>query len=114
MFLATLDARLIALDAATGQYCPGFGHDGSVDLFDGLTGIADRWEYNVTSPVTVVGDVVVVGSSIADTIRRAAPPGDVRAYDARSGALRWTLMSARAKSPGVFRPANRMTAWSKG
>ncbi len=91
VFLATLDARLIALDAATGQYCPGFGHDGSVDLFDGLTGIVDRWEYNVTSPVTVVGDVVVVGSSIADTIRRAAPPGDVRAYDARSGALRWTF-----------------------
>ncbi len=91
IFLATLDARLFALDAATGLPCAGFGQHGAVDLTVGIEPIVDGWEYNVTSPATVVGDVVIVGSSIADTIRRQAPPGHVRAYDARTGALRWTF-----------------------
>ena len=91
IFLGTLDARLIALDAASGRPCADFGVDGTVDLLAGLTPVVDSWEYNLTSPPTVVGDVVIVGSSIADTLRRVAPPGDVRAYDVRSGALRWTF-----------------------
>ncbi len=78
VLLATLDARLIALDAATGQPCGDFGKQGSVDLLAGLEPMVDSTEYNVTSPPLVVGDVVVVGSSIADLIRRRAPPGDVR------------------------------------
>ena len=53
--------------------------------------VYDAREYNVTSPGTVVGDVIVVGSSIADTLRPDAPPGDVRAFDVRTGALRWTF-----------------------
>jgi hypothetical protein len=56
-----------------------------VNLLDGVEPLIDSWEYNVTSPATVIGDVVIVGSSITDTIRRVAPPGHVRAYDARSG-----------------------------
>ena len=91
VFLATLDARLFALDAATGEPCPGFGAGGSVDLRAGIAPLYDDWEYNVTSPGTVVGDVIVVGSSIADTLRPDAPPGDVRAFDVKSGALRWTF-----------------------
>jgi len=91
VFLATLDARLIALDAASGSPCPEFGAGGQVDLRAGIAPLYDDWEYNVTSPGTVVGDVIVVGSSIADTLRPDAPPGDVRAFDVRSGALRWTF-----------------------
>jgi quinoprotein glucose dehydrogenase len=91
LFLGTLDARLIALDAATGRPCAGFGENGAVDLRTGITPLYDDWEYNVTSPPTLVGDVVVVGSSIADVLRPDAPPGDVRGFDARSGALRWTF-----------------------
>lgn len=89
VFLATLDARLIALDAETGRRCPGFGLDGTVDLTAGIQGIVDTWEYQVTSPPTVVGDLVVVGSSIADMIRRVQPSGAVRAFDARTGRLVW-------------------------
>ncbi len=74
-----------------GKPCGGFGADGEVDLLAGLEPVADSHEFNVTSPPTVVGDLVVVGSSIADIVRRVQPPGDVRAYDARSGALRWTF-----------------------
>jgi quinoprotein glucose dehydrogenase len=91
VFLATLDARLLALDAATGQPCADFGAGGHVDLRAGITPLYDDWEYNVTSPGTVVGDVIVVGSSIADVVRPDSPPGDVRAFDVRSGALRWTF-----------------------
>ena len=91
VFLATLDARLFALDAATGRSCADFGAGGHVDLRAGIAPLYDDWEYNVTSPGTVVGDVIVVGSSIADTLRPDSPPGDVRAFDVRSGALRWTF-----------------------
>jgi len=91
VFLGTLDARLIALDAGDGRPCDDFGTAGTVDLLAGLSPVVDSWEYNITSPPTVVGDVVIVGSSIADTLRRIAPPGDVRAYDVRSGKLRWTF-----------------------
>ncbi len=88
---ATLDARLIALDAVTGRRCDGFGEAGEVDLLSALPGIADAHEYNVTSPPTVVGDVVVVGSSIADTVRRIQPPGDVQAFDVVTGEPVWTF-----------------------
>jgi quinoprotein glucose dehydrogenase len=62
----------------------------------------DRQEYNMTSPPLVVGDLVVVGSSIADLIRRRPPPGDVRAFDVRSGELRWTFHTIpHAGEPGA-------------
>lgn len=100
VFLATLDARLIALDVATGKACADFGQRGEVDLTVGIEPLVDPNEYNVTSPPTVVGDLVIVGSSIADTVRRQAPPGDVRAYDALTGALRWTFHTI--PHPGEF------------
>lgn len=85
----TLDARLIALDAATGRPCSDFGKDGQVDLRAGIEGLVDPYEYAVTSPPTVVGDRVVVGSAIADIVRRIQPSGAVRAFDVRTGELIW-------------------------
>jgi quinoprotein glucose dehydrogenase len=88
VFLTTLDGRLIALDARTGERCPGFS---DIDLRDGVEPLVEPRELTLTSPGTVVGDVIVVGSSVPDLIRADAPPGIVRAYDAESGALRWTF-----------------------
>jgi quinoprotein glucose dehydrogenase len=86
-----VDARLFALDAATGLPCPGFGTNGSVDLRAGLRNPPDeRSEYELTSPPAVVGDVLVVGSAIADNNRTDAASGEVRGYDARTGRLKWT------------------------
>jgi quinoprotein glucose dehydrogenase len=88
IFEATLDARLVALDAATGQTCDDFGKAG----FVGLTNIA-RYEpgaYHMTSPPAVIDGLVIVGSAINDNDRADMPSGVVRAYDARTGALRWS------------------------
>src|SRR5213592_257219 len=55
---ATIDARLIALDAATGKPCTGFGSGGAVDLRTGLRAAPDEFAfYEVTSPPAVVGDL---------------------------------------------------------
>ena len=89
IFIGTIDARLIALDAETGRPCEGFGVDGQVDLTSGIR-IVDRGDYQVTSPPAVIGDLVVVGSSIGDNRRTDVERGTVRAYDARTGALRWS------------------------
>jgi quinoprotein glucose dehydrogenase len=63
--VATLDRRLIARDARTGAACPHFGTDGSVDLTQGVD-VAYKGFYSFTSPPTVVGDTIVLGSSVAD------------------------------------------------
>ena len=89
ILLATIDARLFALDAATGTPCAGFGSGGQVDLSADV-GFTYPGEYHVTSPPVVVGDLIVVGSAINDNQRVDAPRGIVRAFDARSGALRWS------------------------
>lgn len=91
IYVATIDARLIALDAATGKPCAGFGNGGTIDLRAGIrNGVEEFSEYEETSPPAVVNGLVVVGSGIADNARRRAPSGVVRAFDARTGALRWS------------------------
>jgi len=101
---ATNDARLLALDARTGLPCADFGKGGQV-LLKGPDVGEERWlgEYQVTSAPTVVGDVVVVGSAVSDGQRADAPSGVVRAFDVRSGALRWAWDLA---PPGHPRPAD--------
>ncbi len=100
---ATNDARLIALDAATGDKCVGFGTAGEVSLKAGT--VEERWlgEYQVTSAPTLLDGVVVVGSAISDNSRVDAPSGVVRGWDARTGALRWAW---DLSPPGYPRPAD--------
>ena len=92
IFLGSIDARLFALDATTGARCEGFGTKGMVDLKTGLRrGPSYAGEYQQTSPPAVIDGLVVVGSAIADNHRADSPTGEVRAFDARTGALRWTF-----------------------
>jgi quinoprotein glucose dehydrogenase len=90
IFVATIDARLIALDASTGRPVETFGKAGTVDLRQGLriapAGFAD---YQVTSPAAVIGTTIVVGSAIQDGATVTEPSGEVRAFDAITGALKW-------------------------
>ncbi len=90
IFMATNDARLVAVDAQTGKPCLDFGQDGEVDL---NKGVGKQWwlgEYQVTSPPAIAGNLVIVGSAISDNARIKAPSGVVRAYDARTGDLVWS------------------------
>lgn len=90
IFIGTNDARLIALDAADGKPCSGFGEKGQVDLAKGMGVSEDNpGEYAVTSPPAVVHDLVITGAAINDNHRVNAPSGVIRAWDARTGKLRW-------------------------
>jgi quinoprotein glucose dehydrogenase len=90
VFVGTLDARLIALDAGSGQPCADFGTTGQVDLSANVR-IRERDDYEVTSPPAIVGDRVVVGSSVGDNRAVDVERGVIRAFDARTGAQRWSF-----------------------
>jgi len=94
IYAPTLDARLLALDAATGRPCADFGQGGALNLLDGMRSADDpegEWRnYLVTSPPAVLDDELIVGSSIGDNRAVLEELGTVRAFDARSGKLRWS------------------------
>lgn len=91
IFVGTLDARLIALDGATGEPCRDFGEGGQVWLDRDVRADAESgWvNYTVTSPPVTVGDVVVVGSAIGDNRAVESELGIVRGIDARTGEEHW-------------------------
>ncbi len=91
IFLATIDARLIAVDASTGKLCADFGDNGIVDLRHGLR-IAPRGfaDYEETSPPAIVGNMLIVGSGIQDNGWTDEPSGEVRAFDVVTGKLKWS------------------------
>jgi len=88
IFTATNDVRVIALDAKTGKPCADFGESGEVKIDVGKP-LLWPGEFQITSAPVVSRGVVVVGSSISDNVRVDAPFGTVRAFDARTGRLRW-------------------------
>jgi len=89
IFIGTLDARLIALDGATGKLCSDFGIDGEVDLTTSVR-LRDPGDYQVTSAPAIIKDLVITGSSLGDNRAVTVERGIVRAFDVRSGKLRWT------------------------
>jgi quinoprotein glucose dehydrogenase len=92
IFAATAQSQLIALDARTGQRCRDFGSNGVIELKAGLRiPPFEPQAYSVTSPPVAVNGVVITGSSIGDNSRPDPASGEVRAYDARTGRLRWTF-----------------------
>jgi quinoprotein glucose dehydrogenase len=82
--------RLIALDAATGKPIASFGTDGEVDLTSGLSRPVNKLHYTNTSPPVVWGDLVILGNGVGDRlVYRNDPPGDVQAFDVRTGRRVW-------------------------
>src|SRR4051794_7482534 len=87
-------AKLIALDSETGEPIKSFGADGAINLVEGLRWSVDPKNYTNTSPPVVYKNLVIVGSGVADRlVFKKDPPGDVRAYDVRSGKLVWTFLT---------------------
>jgi quinoprotein glucose dehydrogenase len=91
IFMGTLDGRLVALDGETGKPCLDFAQMGEVNLADDAA-TATEWigGYQVTSAPAISKDLVITGSSIADNWKVDTGRGIVRAFDARTGQLRWT------------------------
>lgn len=113
---ATMDARLIAMDAATGEMCPSFGENGTVNLLEGLTK-ADHGTYLVTSAPTVVRGKVVLGGYVADNQYWGEPSGVVRAFDAVTGKLAWAFDVGQperrgAPAPGEYYTPSTPNSWA--
>jgi quinoprotein glucose dehydrogenase len=89
---------LYALDATTGKPIPAFGKNGRVDLRDGLGRNPELQSVALTSPASVYKDLIIVGGRLPETL--PAPPGDIRAYDVRSGQHRWSFHTI--PHPGEF------------
>ncbi len=88
VFTATTDARLIALDARTGERCAGFGNAGEVSLLAGM-GQVEPGFYFVTSPPTLSRNTLVLGGWVADNQQTSEPSGVVRGFDPVTGELKW-------------------------
>ena len=82
----TLDARLIAVDAKTGQPCAGFGTNGAVDTSAGMGKVVPGM-LSITSAPTIVRGVVVTGHQVLDGQKINAPSGVIQGYDAVTGQL---------------------------
>lgn len=85
---ATVDARLLAVDASTGEPCQDFGNQGVVDLRKGMGPHLPK-QYYVTSPALVADDVLVVGGLVLDSQDLGLPSGVLRAFDALTGEFVW-------------------------
>ena len=97
ILVTTPGYRMVALDAVTGRPVATFGEDGTVDLMAGhrtREGVPLVGSIGASAPPLVAGDVIVVGSAHHVGMRppsRVNTPGDVRGFDARTGALLWTF-----------------------
>jgi glucose dehydrogenase len=100
ILMGTGDGRLIALSARTGKPVAGFGDNGVVDLKAGITDRFPRVAYAITSPPTIYRDLVIVGPATQEGPSHG-PSGDPRAYDVRTGRLRWRFHALpRPGEPG--------------
>ena len=93
--------RLICLDARTGMPVTSFGAGGEIDLSEGLLWPINKKHYANTSPPVVYTDLVILGSGVGDRLTyKNDPPGDVRAFDARTGKPAWAFHTI--PQPGEF------------
>jgi len=95
---AAVQSYVYALDAATGKPLPGFGNDGRIDLREGLGRDPKEQSVILTTPGIVYQDLLIVGGRNPEAL--PAPPGDIRAYDVRTGKLRWSFHTI--PHPGEF------------
>ncbi|HLX45225.1 MAG TPA: PQQ-binding-like beta-propeller repeat protein [Bryobacteraceae bacterium] len=95
---AAVQSFLYALDARTGKPIPGFGQDGRIDLREGLGRDPAKQSVVLTSPGIIYKDLLILGGRLPEAL--PAPPGNIRAYDVRTGKLRWTFNTI--PRPGDF------------
>jgi len=97
--LVTAGSHLFGLDARTGEPAPAFGQNGRVDLREGLGRDAGDLFVVSTTPGAIFRDLLILGTRVHEGPGPSAP-GHIRAYDVRTGAIRWTFRTI--PSPGEF------------
>ncbi|MDE0263143.1 MAG: pyrroloquinoline quinone-dependent dehydrogenase [Bryobacterales bacterium] len=96
---AAMKHALFALDAKTGKPVPEFGGEGWIDLREHLGRDPETLSVGLTTPGVVYGDLLIIGSITSEGLPSA--PGDIRAFDARTGELRWSFHTLpRPGEPG--------------
>jgi len=108
IYTNTKDARLIALDARTGQPCRTFGNNGTVSLLEGMGDVPTGY-YHQTSAPTIARGKIVLGGFIIDGQYWGEPSGVVRAFDAISGKLAWAYDVGRPTQTGAPPPGASYT-----
>ena len=114
----TAGRRLYGLDAHTGRPIPTFGDSGSVDLAAGLSRAIGDAYLVATSPGAIYKDLLIQGMRVGE--EEGSAPGDLRAYDVRTGAIRWTFHTIpHAGEPGygtwppeAWRTAGGANSWA--
>jgi quinoprotein glucose dehydrogenase len=86
---AAVDNFVYALNAATGKPVDTFGTNGRIDLREHLGRDPASQSVRLTSPGVIFRDLLILGGRVGETL--PASPGHVRAYDVRTGALRWSF-----------------------
>lgn len=89
VMLGTIDARLIAINAETGERCSDFGTDGQVDLKEGMGQIDPGFYMQTSGPTVIENGLVVIAGWVLDNDSVGEPSGVVRAFDAQTGKLVW-------------------------
>ena len=128
IFWGTGDGYLVGVDAKTGRPIPAFGTDGKVDLMEGLPrakrgqrDYLNALTYSVQSPPIVVGDLVITPAAISSLIKtKEQIPGWIRAFDARTGKVRWTFQTIPSRgdfgsdtwADGSNEYAGKVTVWT--
>ena len=88
LFAGLLD-NLFAIDPDSGDLVAEFGNDGVLDLRTGLPGDTSRYYVSMSSPGLIYRDTIIVGFRTAES--PPAAPGDIRAFDVRTGELVWSF-----------------------
>lgn len=116
VYLPTSDARLIALDAATGTVCRSFADNGTLYLQTGMRYNPAGYYYS-TSPPVIAGGKIVIGGAVNDNYSTQSQSGVIRAFDVNSGTLIWNWDSGNPDdttplAPGKTYVTNSPNSWS--
>lgn len=117
IYLPTSDARLIALDAKTGQVCPSFAEAGTLNLLANMPYADKAGYYYSTSAPLIAGGRIIVGGAVNDNYSTEEPSGVIRAFDADTGAIVWAWDSGNPDrttplGPGETYTHNSPNMWS--
>jgi len=110
IFAPVYDAYVVAVDADTGQLCQAVGHNGKIDLHEGMGENASETAIHQisSSAPTIINDRVVVGERIDDGVDRIIGSGVVRGYDANTGTLAWAWDVGRSEDSIPSLPAGEI------